>query len=81
MLKINKFKEILFLTETSLRMLLRILLGKIPSEFILDTYYVKVIPLDVVNFFKEVLLQNVFFNYFDFRLLIDKISGIEWLNF
>ena len=60
MLKINKFKEILFLTETSLRMLLRILLGKIPSEFILDTYYVKVIPLDVVNFFKEVLLQNVF---------------------
>ena len=77
MLKINKFKEILFLTETSLRMLLRILLGKIPSEFILDTYYVKVIPLDVVNFFKEVLLQNVFFNYFDFRLLIDKISATE----
>ena len=81
MLKINKFKEILFLTETSLGMLLGILLGKILSEFILNTYYVKVIQLDVVNFFKEVLLQNVFFNYFDFRLLIDKISGIEWLNF
>ena len=81
MLKINKFKEILFLTETSLGMLLGILLGKILSEFILNTYYVKVIQLDVVKFFKEVLLQNVFFNYFDFRLLIDKISGIEWLNF
>ena len=77
MLKINKFKEILFLTETSLGMLLGILLGKILSEFILNTYYVKVIQLDVVNFFKEVLLQNVFFNYFDFRLLIDKISGTE----
>lgn len=60
MLKINKFKEILFLTETSLGMLLGILLGKILSEFILNTYYVKVIQLDVVNFFKEVLLQNVF---------------------
>ncbi|MFT5213810.1 MAG: hypothetical protein ACI9WV_001534 [Patiriisocius sp.] len=60
MLKINKFKEILFLTETSLGMLLGILLGKILSEFILNTYYVKVIQLDVVKFFKEVLLQNVF---------------------
>ena len=56
----NKFKEILFLTETSLGMLLGILLGKILSEFILNTYYVKVIQLDVVKFFKEVLLQNVF---------------------
>ena len=60
MLKINKFKEILFLTETSLGMLLGILLGKILSEFILNTYYVKVIQLDVVKFLKEVLLQNVF---------------------
>jgi hypothetical protein len=41
-------------------MFLGILLGKILSEFILNTYYVKVIQLDVVNFFKEVLLQNVF---------------------
>ena len=41
-------------------MFLGILLGKILSEFILNTYYVKVIQLDVVKFFKEVLLQNVF---------------------
>ena len=60
MLKINKFKEILFLTETSLGMLLGILLGKILSEFILNTCYIKVIQLDVVKFLKEVLLQNVF---------------------
>jgi hypothetical protein len=41
-------------------MLLGILLGKILSEFILNTCYIKVIQLDVVKFFKEVLLQNVF---------------------
>ena len=64
-------------------MLLGILLGRILSEFILNIYYVKVFQLDVVNFFKEVLLQNVFvFSIIlALGLLVDKIPGTEWLNF
>jgi O-antigen/teichoic acid export membrane protein len=66
-----------------LGMIVGILLGRVLSELALNIFYMKVIQLNVVDFFKKVYLKNtlIFIVVLLLGYLINEIPGEGWLNF